>query len=41
LESEQARAVEVNFQEGEQAVVAAGLKAGERVVVRGGVLLND
>ena len=35
------RPVEIDFQEGEQAIIAAGLKAGERVVVKGGVLLND
>jgi cobalt-zinc-cadmium efflux system membrane fusion protein len=35
------RAVEVGFQEGEQAVIKSGLKAGERVVVTGAVLLND
>ena len=37
----EARPVAVEFQEGEQAIVASGLKAGERVVVKGGVLLND
>jgi cobalt-zinc-cadmium efflux system membrane fusion protein len=37
----EARAVEVAFQEGDQAVVARGLAAGDRVVVLGGVLLND
>jgi cobalt-zinc-cadmium efflux system membrane fusion protein len=37
----EARPVEVDFQDGEQAIVAAGLKPGERVVVKGGVLLND
>jgi len=35
------RAVEVGFQQGDQAVVEHGLKAGERIVVKGGVLLND
>jgi cobalt-zinc-cadmium efflux system membrane fusion protein len=35
------RAVEVGFQQGDQAVVEHGLKAGERIVLRGGVLLND
>jgi membrane fusion protein, heavy metal efflux system len=35
------RAVEIAFQEGDQAVIKSGLKAGERVVVKGGVLLND
>jgi cobalt-zinc-cadmium efflux system membrane fusion protein len=37
----EARAVEIGFQEGEQAIVSSGLKAGERVVVKDGVLLND
>jgi membrane fusion protein, heavy metal efflux system len=37
----EARRVEIAFQEGDQAIVARGLKAGERVVVKGGVLLND
>jgi membrane fusion protein, heavy metal efflux system len=35
------RAVEVGFQQGDQAVVEHGLKAGERIVLKGGVLLND
>jgi membrane fusion protein, heavy metal efflux system len=35
------RPVETSFQEGEEAIVGRGLKAGERVVVKGGVLLND
>jgi cobalt-zinc-cadmium efflux system membrane fusion protein len=35
------RAVEVGFQQSDEAVVVHGLKAGERVVVKGGVLLND
>jgi cobalt-zinc-cadmium efflux system membrane fusion protein len=35
------RPVEVGFQQGDQAVVERGLKAGERIVVKGGVLLND
>jgi cobalt-zinc-cadmium efflux system membrane fusion protein len=35
------RAVDIVFQQGDQAVIARGLKAGERVVVKGGVLLND
>src|SRR5215471_15100871 len=37
----EARPVEVDFQQGDQAVVESGLKAGEHVVVKGGVLLND
>src|SRR6266404_723717 len=36
----EARPVEVGFQQGDQAVVEHGLKAGERIVVKGGVLLN-
>ena len=36
-----ARRVEINFQQGNLAVIKSGLAAGERVVVRGGVLLND
>jgi len=35
------RSVEVGFQQGDQAVVDRGLQAGERIVVKGGVLLND
>jgi cobalt-zinc-cadmium efflux system membrane fusion protein len=37
----EARAVEVAFQQGDRAVIARGLKPGERVVMKGGVLLND
>jgi cobalt-zinc-cadmium efflux system membrane fusion protein len=37
----EARPVQVDFQQGDRAVIARGLKAGERVVVKGGVLLND
>jgi cobalt-zinc-cadmium efflux system membrane fusion protein len=37
----EARTVEVGFQQGDQAIIESGLKAGERVVVKGGVLLND
>jgi cobalt-zinc-cadmium efflux system membrane fusion protein len=37
----EARPVEVGFQQNDQAVVEHGLKAGERIVVKGGVLLND
>jgi membrane fusion protein, heavy metal efflux system len=37
----EARAVEVDFQQGDHAVIERGLKPGERVVVKGGVLLND
>jgi membrane fusion protein, heavy metal efflux system len=35
------RSVEVGFQQDDQAIVTGGLKAGDRVVVKGGVLLND
>jgi cobalt-zinc-cadmium efflux system membrane fusion protein len=37
----EARPVEVAFQQGNQAIVKSGVKAGDRVVVKGGVLLND
>lgn len=37
----EARNVEVGFQQGDQAIVDGGLNAGERIVVKGGVLLND
>jgi cobalt-zinc-cadmium efflux system membrane fusion protein len=37
----EARAVEVGFQQGDRAIIARGLKPGERVVTKGGVLLND
>ena len=33
--------VEISFQQGDQAVVQDGIKAGDRIVVKGGVLLND
>lgn len=33
--------VEVAFEQGDEAVVQSGLKVGDRVVVKGGVLLND
>jgi membrane fusion protein, heavy metal efflux system len=35
------RSVEVNYQQGNSAVIKSGLAAGERAVVKGGVLLND
>jgi membrane fusion protein, heavy metal efflux system len=35
------RPVEVGFQQGDQAIVEHGLNPGERIVVKGGVLLND
>jgi cobalt-zinc-cadmium efflux system membrane fusion protein len=37
----EARPVDVAFQEGDEALIAKGVKAGERIVVKGGVLLND
>jgi len=37
----EARPVEVGFQQGDRSIVQRGLKPGERVVVKGGVLLND
>jgi membrane fusion protein, heavy metal efflux system len=37
----EARPVEVGFQQGDRSIVQHGLKPGERVVVKGGVLLND
>ena len=35
------RPVEVNYQQGNSAIIKSGLTAGERAVVKGGVLLND
>lgn len=35
------RNVEVAFQQGDQAYLASGVKAGDRVVIRGGVLIGD
>jgi membrane fusion protein, heavy metal efflux system len=35
------RRVEVAFQEGDQAIMTSGVAAGERIVVKDGVLLND
>ena len=37
----EARTVDIDFQQGDQVVLKSGLKAGERVVVKGGVLLGD
>jgi cobalt-zinc-cadmium efflux system membrane fusion protein len=37
----EARTVDIGFQQGDVAVLKSGLKAGERVVVKGGVLLGD
>ena len=36
-----ARSVDIAFQQGDEVVLRDGLKPGERVVVRGGVLLGD
>jgi cobalt-zinc-cadmium efflux system membrane fusion protein len=35
------RPVDIAFVQGDLSIVARGLKAGDRVVVKGGVLLND
>ncbi|HLZ03508.1 MAG TPA: efflux RND transporter periplasmic adaptor subunit [Bradyrhizobium sp.] len=35
------RTVDIKFQQGEQAFIASGVKAGDRIVVKGGVLLGD
>ena len=37
----EARRVDIGFQQGDDAIVRSGLKAGDRIVVKGGVLLND
>jgi cobalt-zinc-cadmium efflux system membrane fusion protein len=37
----EARSVEIDFQQGDQAVIARGLEPGQHVVVKGAVLLND
>jgi cobalt-zinc-cadmium efflux system membrane fusion protein len=37
----EARTVDIGFQQGDQVVLAGGAKAGERIVVKGGVLLGD
>jgi membrane fusion protein, heavy metal efflux system len=37
----EARPVGVSFQQGDQAIIESGLKVGESIVVKGGVLLND
>jgi cobalt-zinc-cadmium efflux system membrane fusion protein len=37
----EARTVEIGFQQGDEVVLTSGVRAGERVVVRGGVLLGD
>jgi cobalt-zinc-cadmium efflux system membrane fusion protein len=35
------RTVDIAFQQGEQAFITSGIKAGDRIVVKGGVLLGD
>ena len=35
------RTIDIAFQQGEQAFIADGIKAGDRIVVKGGVLLGD
>ena len=35
------RTVDIAFQQGEQAFITSGVKAGDRIVVKGGVLLGD
>jgi hypothetical protein len=35
------RAVDIDFQQGTQAVLKSGVIAGDRIVVMGGVLLGD
>jgi cobalt-zinc-cadmium efflux system membrane fusion protein len=35
------RAVETQMEEGASVAIRSGLKAGEQVVVKGGILLND
>lgn len=37
----EARAVDIDFHEGEHAVIRSGVRTGDKIVVRGGVLLND
>jgi membrane fusion protein, heavy metal efflux system len=37
----EARTVDIAFQQGDQVMIASGVKAGERIVVKGGVLLGD
>lgn len=37
----QARTVDIAFQQGDQVVLTDGVKAGDRIVVKGGVLLGD
>jgi cobalt-zinc-cadmium efflux system membrane fusion protein len=35
------RTVDIAFQQGEQAFITSGIKAGDRIVIKGGVLLGD
>jgi cobalt-zinc-cadmium efflux system membrane fusion protein len=35
------RTVDIAFQQGEQAFIVSGIKPGERIVIKGGVLLGD
>jgi cobalt-zinc-cadmium efflux system membrane fusion protein len=37
----ESRSVDVGFQQGDRVVLSRGVKAGERIVVKGGVLLSD
>jgi cobalt-zinc-cadmium efflux system membrane fusion protein len=37
----EARTVDIGFQQGDQAVLTSGVKGGDRIVVKGGVLLGD
>jgi cobalt-zinc-cadmium efflux system membrane fusion protein len=37
----EARTVDIAFQQGDQVALSGGVKAGERVVIKGGVLLGD
>jgi len=37
----EARSVRVNFLQGDEAAIEGGIKVGDRIVVTGGVLLND
>jgi cobalt-zinc-cadmium efflux system membrane fusion protein len=37
----EARPVEIGFQQDAQVMIRSGLRAGDRVIIKGGVLLND
>jgi cobalt-zinc-cadmium efflux system membrane fusion protein len=37
----EARTVDIGFQQGDQAILTSGVKGGDRIVVKGGVLLGD